>query len=240
MANPQKENGYTAIANEIFKQICKLKLNGTQHRLIMAIWRATYGFKKKEHELSLSYLATYINSHCNVIGRELKNLQKMQIIKIVDNPIKNHSRLLSFNKNYDEWGINQSVDPTEQLTQPISCNSTNQSVDSRPNQSVDQKRNIINKNKKEIYSAFFDSVWELYPNKKGKSKVNKNSIKDLQKLGFEKVKQCIDAYVLQKPDWQQWQNGSTFFNGGYLDYLGADAENQKEGVGNLPSDTEWQ
>ena len=145
MANPQKENGYTAIANEIFEQICKLKLNGTQHRLIMAIWRATYGFNKKEHELSLSYLATYINSHCNVIGRELKNLQKMQIIKIVDNPIKNHSRLLSFNKNYDEWGINQSVDPTNQLTQPISCNSTNQSVDSRPNQSVDQKRNIINK-----------------------------------------------------------------------------------------------
>ena len=27
-----------------------------------------------------------------------------------------------------------------------------------------------------------------------------------------------------------------FFNGGYLDYLGADAENQKEGEGKLPSD----
>ena len=29
----------------------------------------------------------------------------------------------------------------------------------------------------------------------------------------------MPMYYKRGPDWQQWQNGSTFFNGGYLDYL---------------------
>ena len=79
---------------------------------------------------------------------------------------------------------------------------------------------------KEIYiersapiESFFESVWKLYPEKKGKSKVSQKTKQALYELGYEKVKECIDRYVNDKPDWKQYQHGSTFFNGGYLDYL---------------------
>jgi len=41
MANPQKENGYTPVANEILDELVKLPLNGTQLRIICVVWRFT-------------------------------------------------------------------------------------------------------------------------------------------------------------------------------------------------------
>jgi hypothetical protein len=75
------------------------------------------------------------------------------------------------------------------------------------------------KKSKYIYSAFFESVWNLYPNKKGKASVKEKQKKILHELGFDTIKNCIDRYKESKPDWQQWQNGSTFFNSGYIDYM---------------------
>ena len=72
------------------------------------------------------------------------------------------------------------------------------------------------------YSAFFESVWELYPNKKGKGQVSDSKKKKLFNIGFETLEKCIDRYLkeLEKDkDWRKPQNGSTFFNSGYVDYL---------------------
>lgn len=74
------------------------------------------------------------------------------------------------------------------------------------------------KNRKEEYNAFFEKVWKEYPNKKGKGKVSDTKKKELYKLG-EELLRAIERYKSDKPDWQNWQNGSTFFNSGYLDYL---------------------
>jgi hypothetical protein len=73
-------------------------------------------------------------------------------------------------------------------------------------------------NRKE-YSAFFESVWQLYPVKKGKGQVSDTTKEKIFKIGFEKLELCIKRYKESKPDWQQYQNGSTFFNSGYVDYL---------------------
>lgn len=80
--------------------------------------------------------------------------------------------------------------------------------------------NTINKNKNigEV-DDFFESVWSLYPNKLGKTKVSKKSKKELMKLGFDTIKKTIEKYSSVKPEWKQYQHGSTFFNGGYVDYL---------------------
>ena len=73
--------------------------------------------------------------------------------------------------------------------------------------------------KENIYSAFFENVWSVYPNKKGKAQVKDSQRKVLHDLGEEVILKCIKRYKQDKPDWQQYQNGSTFFNGGYIDYL---------------------
>lgn len=69
--------------------------------------------------------------------------------------------------------------------------------------------------------CFFESVWKLYPNKKGKGQVSDAAKGRLQKVGYEQIKRCVERYLsdLAKESWRKPQNGSTFFNSGYVDYL---------------------
>lgn len=70
--------------------------------------------------------------------------------------------------------------------------------------------------------AFFESIWELYPVKKGKGQVSDTKRKALYKIGYEPMRKAIDRYLTDlKKDasWRKPQNGSTFFNSGYVDYL---------------------
>ncbi|GKV66719.1 MULTISPECIES: replication protein [unclassified Sporosarcina] len=102
MANPQIEEGYTRIANEILGEVMKLNLNGTQFRLVMAIWRYTYGFQRKGHEMSLSFLVEAISASRSQVTRELNALIDKRIIVVVGVG-KGGSRKLGFNKNHTEW-----------------------------------------------------------------------------------------------------------------------------------------
>ena len=83
------------------------------------------------------------------------------------------------------------------------------------------------------YRAFFEDVWKMYPNKIGKGKVSDTKKKEIYKLGDE-FKRCIRRYIdyveeRKKTDFPElrYQNGSTFFNSGYVDFLD---ENCKEPV----------
>lgn len=102
MANPQKENGFTPIANEIMEHICKINLNGTQFRIILFIWRHTYGWRKKGKEMSLGFIAEGIGTNRNHVDRELTTLIEREIV-LVNGIGKRRGRLLSVNKNYEEW-----------------------------------------------------------------------------------------------------------------------------------------
>ncbi|MET3507059.1 replication protein [Halalkalibacter oceani] len=101
MANPQLERGHTRIANEILDCIMQLPLNGTQFRLVMAVWRHTYGFQRKEHVLSTSYLGKKIGAHKNQVKREIAVLIAMRILSAKTGP--RNTRIIGFNKNYEEW-----------------------------------------------------------------------------------------------------------------------------------------
>lgn len=108
MASPQLENGYTRVANEILEAVAKLPINGTQFRILMAIWRYTYGFNRKEHELSQGFLAEATGLNERQIRRELKKLIDMKIIKVVKEATFTSARVLAFNKHYKDWeGVNQ-------------------------------------------------------------------------------------------------------------------------------------
>ena len=73
-------------------------------------------------------------------------------------------------------------------------------------------------------SALFENLWKKYPNKKGKGQVSDAAKKRLLDVGEEEMLRAIDRYLkeLEKDkDWRKPQNGSTFFNSGYVDYLDA-------------------
>jgi len=106
LANPQKENGYTPVANELLEKVYRLKLNGTEFRILMVIWRFTYGFSRKESKLSVNFIAEAIGIDSRTVKRELNKLIDMNVINIISNATFSDARVIAFNKDYDTWALN--------------------------------------------------------------------------------------------------------------------------------------
>jgi len=70
--------------------------------------------------------------------------------------------------------------------------------------------------------SIFERVWKAYPEKRGKARVSEADKKRIAQIGEEKMLRAIERYkeeVLLNKTWLHYQNGSTFFHSGYLDYL---------------------
>lgn len=93
--------------------------------------------------------------------------------------------------------------------------------------------------------ALFERLWSLYPLKRGKAKVSKANKMHLLDIGFDEFQRAIDRYKadLDNETWRKPQNGSTFFNSGYIDYLDANyvpCEQKKEHKKNSFTDFQGQ
>lgn len=75
--------------------------------------------------------------------------------------------------------------------------------------------------KKSQVELNFDKLWNLYPLKRGRGKVSDANKRRLLDIGFDELNRAINRYKadLAKENWRKPQNGSTFFNSGYIDYL---------------------
>jgi len=103
MANPQTEDGFTRIANELFEEIIKAKLNGTQYAIILATIRATYGFHKKSRTLGLAFFQKMTGKNKRQIAKEIEELIDMNLLTVVAKHTFGKSRELKLNKDYDTW-----------------------------------------------------------------------------------------------------------------------------------------
>lgn len=102
MANPQKENGYTPVANEIYDALAKFRIPGEVRQIFDFIVRKTYGFNKKEDNISNSQIAEATNLKKGNVSRGLSRLITHQIVIKVDNNLhKGHT--LRINKDYQQW-----------------------------------------------------------------------------------------------------------------------------------------
>ena len=228
MANPQKEHGYTPISNELLDQIISSDFNATQLKIIFAIFRYTYGYNRKSHVLSMNFLSITTGVSKRNIRREFKNLLDGNVIKVTKDCSYTSPREVSVNKNYEQWGsING--DGYRGLTHPLGANPSpgdkltprggGESVLWGGGEYTPHIKQNIKQNKNKEYCAFFESVWLLYPNKKGKARITDKTKRALYALGYDTVKTCIERYVKEKPEWKEYQHGSTFFTSGYVDYL---------------------
>lgn len=102
MANPQPDK-FTKVSNELLERVPTFKFNGTQLRIILIVWRYTYGFKRKEHDFSISFLSEATNIDIDRIKKELKTLINRKILTVISIPKGRTSRVLRFNKDYDSW-----------------------------------------------------------------------------------------------------------------------------------------
>lgn len=70
------------------------------------------------------------------------------------------------------------------------------------------------------YQIFFEELWSLYPNKKGKAKSRELVYKILAKYSKDELKRAVERYSNScGTDIKYIKHGSSFFNGGFEDYL---------------------
>jgi len=106
MADVQAENGYTRIANELLEAITRYKFNGTQLKIVMAVIRYTYGFSRKDAELSLVYLSNATGVDKRNLRREINILIADKVLTVTKEATFTQSRMFRINKDYEEWKLN--------------------------------------------------------------------------------------------------------------------------------------
>lgn len=96
MPKPQKEEGYTPIANEILEALAQMKLTSHEWRFLMALFRKTYGYRKKEDMIPISQFEKLMRCPARRIWEAKRNLKDKNIIKVEDGKIE-------FQKDYSLW-----------------------------------------------------------------------------------------------------------------------------------------
>lgn len=103
MANPQKENGYTSISNELLEAIYRRKFSASQLKIIIFIIRFTYGFNRKTASLSNSFISSGTGIHEITVSKEVSALLKDNVLKLYKKPSFHSSRVIGINKDYEGW-----------------------------------------------------------------------------------------------------------------------------------------
>lgn len=105
MASPQRENGFTAIANELLERVVNTHLLGAEFQVVLCILRKTYGYQKKQDVISLSQFQRATSLSRPTIVKTLKNLQiRKMIVKVY---LPDDKIAFSFNKDYDKWVVKE-------------------------------------------------------------------------------------------------------------------------------------
>ena len=248
MANVQIEDGYVRIANDLFDAICNSGFTAMEIKVILTVVRYTYGYNRKEAEISLGTIANFINHKDRAsVSRAVTRLIKANIVHLAG--ANGQNRVLRLNKDYDTWDLSCCQNSN-------SCQNDNRSVAEMTTEVLPKQQQILYKDnnkdkykdiiyeqccqnsnscqndntkpKQEEFKEEFEELWKLYPRKKGKSSVTKKAMKELQEAGFETVKKAIENYKEElrknRTEERYILHGSTFFNGRWRDYIADENE----------------
>lgn len=99
--SPQLEDGHLKIANELFEAIMAFPFKQTTLRVLLAVLRKTYGYGKKEDDLSASQLGQLLGDMKRQhITTALNELAAMQVIT---KRAGRYGSLVGINKDYSRW-----------------------------------------------------------------------------------------------------------------------------------------
>ena len=207
MANPQLENGYTKIANELLEALCQLNISGREMRILFYILRRTYGFNCKSALISLSEISAATGIKKNHVQENLKRLLVRNVISIQANHgIKPQE--ICVVKDYEKW-IYISVDNCTKLpfpntgTVPEYRNSTvpeyrNSTVPEYGNSTVPEYGNYTYKENKENIKERKKEKSSAHFGEKNRAFVNDDNYKKLQK---EYGAATVDKYISRVDKW---------------------------------------
>ena len=190
MSSPQKENGYTMIANELIEALASIRIAGEEMQCLLVIFRKTYGWNKKKDKISLSQFVLMTGLKKQSAHRALKKLIQKRLISVSNND-DGQTITYGFNKDYSKW-----------IPSAIMLNT--------------KERKKLTKEK---LIGSFDLFWNEYSRKVKKKKSKEIWVKKIKPDAalFEKIMAGLKK-AKQSPEWQK-ENGkfiphpTTWLNG---------------------------
>lgn len=215
-----------------------LKLSGNE----LIVYAIIYGFsqnKQGEFTGSAQYLADWVGCTRRTVMSILNKLVENKLIRKTEIILNNNEKRVSYQaergcektsqgvKNFhmgcekiSQGGVKNFHRGCEKISHNININN-NTNNNHRDINNVHSCSESPEETPEETAEEFFERAWQHYPNKRGKGQVSEKSKERLMSHGWDNVKRAIDRYIedLKKDEWRKPQNGSTFFNSGYIDYL---------------------
>lgn len=225
MANPQKENGYTAIANEICDKLRSTDISKGESKILWTVLRATYGWNKKQDNISISQFQKetgmsrwgVCKACTSLVNRCLLGRQRNGTTLVTTYYIQ---------KDLDKWCASQPKEPSQQPLTRASQPTRNQLVNGgTPTKDI---------TKDNINTAPFDfeALWAQYPRRLGKKDALRHfkaSVKT--QADWEAIQRALVNYKASKEVQGGFvKHGSGWFNN-WRDY-----ENWQEPILNKTKD----
>ncbi len=158
MANPQPKK-HTRISNELVEAFARIRIAGNEWCVLWVILRNTYGWNRKEHPLSFSFLAKATGLLEPNVARAIRHLIDRKIVRVIQNDNSNIN-LYGLNKDYEQWRWVIRNDKGFIQNDKV-----------RVIQNDKQQRHIL---KTYNIHEHFDSFWDTYPKKLNKSTAKKS------------------------------------------------------------------
>lgn len=207
MANPQLENGYLKIANELWEALTRIRIPGEARQCLDLIIRKTYGWDKKTDKISLNQFSLATGIRKSNINRILNSLLEMNIIIF-----KNEDGLVNsyrVNKDYSTWKPSSKMKMVQKVSSkmkmPIFKNEDTPSSKMKMyNKHFTKETNNIN-TAESVNNFFFQKILTRNPNHKPPNFKNWNNqiriMIDSDKRDIAEIKSVIE-WSQQDPFWQ--------------------------------------
>lgn len=102
MASPQTENGFTRLADELLDALIRYPFTKRQYKVLLAVIRKTYGFQKREDDITAPQLAAITGlDRANVI----RAINELVALNVIYKRAGQYGQMLKINKDYETWAV---------------------------------------------------------------------------------------------------------------------------------------
>lgn len=158
-------------------------------------------------------------------------LKKLKDTGYISTKSTNKYTLYTVNEYQNYIDCGQVAETTTEENKVVENGTKMEQTDKNAKKNCEKSKENCEKSNKKAINECFERIWKKYPSKKGKGQVSDTKKKVLYQIGEEHIQRALERYLdgLEKDaSWRKPQNGSTFFNSGYVDYLDENYEKPQE------------
>jgi phage replication O-like protein O len=225
LANPQKEDGYVAIAHGLYEALFMcFAFSPRQIAVLSTIIRHSYGWQKTECELSGGIISAETGIAKQHVCNTINDLVENHVLIVTG---EKYARLRHFkiNKNYDEWTVTKRVT----VPSPKELLYSHQKSDGTVTETVTDTIKRKLKKEKEKHSPDFLALWALYPAERrdGLEWISEECETEILQ-NADRFREALESYLNQTPV-QYLVKAEKFFKEKWKAFAAEDEPKMKRG-----------